>query len=59
MNMGRIGIGKVDRGTIKVGQDLVIVNAHEENKRDMVKISNLYEFDGLKEHKLMRPQLVL
>ena len=46
--VGRIGIGKVDRGTIKVGQDLVIVNAHEENKRDMVKISNLYEFDGLK-----------
>ena len=46
--VGRIGIGKVDRGTIKVGQDLAIVNAHQKDKRDMVKISNLYEFDGLK-----------
>lgn len=46
--VGRIGIGKVDRGTIKVNQDVVLVNAHDENKQVKVKISKLYEFEGLK-----------
>jgi GTP-binding protein len=46
--VGRIGIGKVDRGTIHVNDDVVIVNAHNPNKSSRVKISKLYEFDGLK-----------
>ncbi len=46
--VGRIGIGKVDNGIVKVNQDVVIVNAHDENKLEKVKISKLYEFDGLK-----------
>jgi len=46
--VGRIGIGKVDNGTIKVNQDVVIVNAHDPNTNSKVKISKLYEFDGLK-----------
>lgn len=46
--VGRIGVGKVDNGTIKVNQDVVIVNAHDKEKRNKVKISKLYEFDGLK-----------
>ncbi|MDF2542752.1 MAG: GTP-binding protein TypA [Herbinix sp.] len=46
--VGRIGIGKVDNGTIKVNQDAVLVNAHEPDKFVKVKISKLYEFDGLK-----------
>lgn len=46
--VGRIGIGKVDNGTVSVNQDVVIVNAHDENKNTRVKISKLYEFDGLK-----------
>lgn len=45
--VGRIGIGKVDNGTIKVNQDMVVVNAHEPEKQKKVKISKLYEFDGL------------
>ena len=45
--VGRIGIGKVDNGTIAVNQDMVVVNAHEPNKQKKVKISKLYEFDGL------------
>lgn len=45
--VGRIGIGKVDNGSIKVNQDCVVVNAHDENKYNKVKISKLYEFDGL------------
>jgi GTP-binding protein len=46
--LGRIGIGKVDRGTIHVNDDVVLVNAHNPNQNDRVKISKLYEFDGLK-----------
>lgn len=46
--VGRIGIGKVDNGTIKVNQEAVIVNAHDPEKTRKVKISKLYEFEGLK-----------
>ncbi len=46
--VGRIGIGKVDNGVIKVNQDAILVNAHEPDKNYKVKISKLYEFDGLK-----------
>lgn len=45
--VGRIGVGKVDNGTIRVNQEAVIVNAHEPDKKKKVKISKLYEFDGL------------
>ena len=45
--VGRIGVGKVDNGTIKVNQDAVLVNAHDPEKMKKVKISKLYEFDGL------------
>lgn len=46
--VGRIGVGKIDNGTVRVNQDVVIVNAHDEEKNTRVKISKLYEFDGLK-----------
>ncbi len=45
--VGRIGIGKIDNGTIKVNQDVVIVNHHDKEKSQRVKISKLYEFEGL------------
>ena len=46
--VGRIGVGKVDSGTIRVNQEMVIVNHHDPDKLKKVKISKLYEFDGLK-----------
>ncbi|MCI5995785.1 MAG: translational GTPase TypA [Blautia sp.] len=45
--VGRIGVGKVDNGTIRVNQDCVMVNHHDPDKQKRVKISKLYEFDGL------------
>ena len=45
--VGRIGVGKVDRGTLSVNQDVVVVNHHDPDKKYKVKISKLYEFDGL------------
>ncbi|MCD8398862.1 MAG: translational GTPase TypA [Lachnospiraceae bacterium] len=45
--VGRIGVGKVDRGTISVNQEVVLVNHHDPDKKQKVKISKLYEFDAL------------
>ena len=45
--VGRIGVGKVDNGTIRVNQDCVLVNHHDPDKQKKVKINKLYEFDGL------------
>lgn len=45
--VGRIGVGKVDNGSVKVNQEVVIVNHHEPDKMKKVKVSKLYEFDGL------------
>ena len=45
--VGRIGVGKVDNGTIRVNQEVAIVNHHEPDKLRRVKIGKLYEFEGL------------
>ena len=45
--VGRIGVGKVDNGSIAVNQEMLLVNHHEPDKQKKVKISKLYEFDGL------------
>ena len=45
--VGRIGVGKVDNGEIRVNMDAVLVNHHDPDKKQRVKISKLYEFDGL------------
>ena len=45
--VGRIGVGKVDNGVVKVNQEVVVVNHHEPDRRIKTKISKLYEYDGL------------
>ena len=45
--VGRIGVGKVDNGCLKVNQDALLVNHHEPDKQQKVRISKLYEYDGL------------
>lgn len=45
--VGRIGIGKVDNGALRVNQEAVVVNHHDPDKREKVRITKLYEFDGL------------
>ena len=46
--VGRIGVGKVDNGVIKINQEAVIVNANDPEKMQKVKVSALYEYDGLR-----------
>ena len=45
--VGRIGIGKVDNGKLRVNQECVQVNHHDPDKFRRIKIGKLYEFDGL------------
>lgn len=44
--IGRIGVGRVKRGTVKVNDKVVLCK--QEGTRENVKISRLYQFDGLK-----------
>lgn len=46
--VGRIGVGKVDNGSLRLNQEVMLVNAHDPEKRKKVKIGKLYEFEGLK-----------
>jgi GTP-binding protein len=45
--VGRIGVGKVEDGVIRTNQELVVVNAHDLDKKTKVKIGRLYEYNGL------------
>ena len=45
--VGRIGVGKVDNGVLRVNQECVLVNHHDPDKFKKIKIGKLYEFDGL------------
>ncbi len=55
--VGRIGIGKVDNGCIKINQEAIVVNHHEPDKRKKVKISKLYEFDGLQKTDVQQAEI--
>lgn len=45
--VGRIGIGKLDNGRLSVNQEVLLLNHHDSDKRKKVKVSKLYEFEGL------------
>ena len=44
--VGRIGVGKIDNGSLRVNQECVPVNHHDPDKFKKIKIGKLYEFDG-------------
>ncbi len=46
--VGRIGIGRIERGSLKVGQEVAICNFHKPNEKPVKsKIVSLYQIDGL------------
>ena len=45
--VGRIGVGKIEDGSLSVGQDCLLMNAHDSSKNERIRISKMYEFDGL------------
>ena len=46
--VGRIGIGRIERGVLRQGQNIAICNYHEPGKSHPGKIVTIYQFDGLK-----------
>ncbi|MDO5564262.1 MAG: translational GTPase TypA [Eubacteriales bacterium] len=46
--VGRIGIGRVENGSIKINDEVYVVNHHDESKKKKVRITKLYIFEGLK-----------
>ena len=55
--VGRIGVGKVDNGSLKLNQEVVLVNHHDPDKHQKVKIGKLYEFDGLNKVEVNEAQI--
>jgi len=45
--VGRIGVGKVENGSIRVNQEIMLANDHDPDKKKKVKVNKLYEFEGL------------
>ena len=45
--VGRIGIGRIERGTMKVNQEITICYYHDPQLRQKGKVVALYQFDGL------------
>ncbi|MDO4489951.1 MAG: translational GTPase TypA [Lachnospiraceae bacterium] len=55
--VGRIGVGKVDNGSISINQEVLVMNHHEPDKKKKVKISKLYEFDGLNKVEVTKAEI--
>ena len=45
--VGRIAVGRVERGTIKVNQEVIISDFHDPDMKQKGKVVALYEYDGL------------
>ena len=45
--VGKLGIGKVENGQLKVNDEIALVNIHNPDKMEKMKITKLYEFEGL------------
>ena len=45
--VGKIGIGKIENGSIKVNDEVAIVNIHDPQKLDKIRVTKLYEYEGL------------
>ena len=45
--VGRIGIGRIDRGSVRVGQEVAVCNYHDPGALKKTKIVSLYQIDGL------------
>lgn len=45
--VGKIGIGKIENGTVKVNDEVCIVNYHDPDKKVKIRVTKLYEYEGL------------
>ncbi len=45
--VGRIAVGRIERGKLTQNQDIIVCNYHDENTSKKLRASNIYEYDGL------------
>ncbi len=45
--VGRIGIGKIERGKVKANETVTVCNYNDESVKKMAKVVNLYQIEGL------------
>ncbi len=45
--VGAIGIGRIERGTLRTGQNVLLSNFHAERQPVRAKVTNIYQFEGL------------
>ena len=45
--VGKIGIGKIENGTVHVNDEVAIVNYHDPDKLTKIRVTKLYEYEGL------------
>ena len=46
--LGKLAVGKIERGNVKIGDTVTIVNYHEPERKKQFRITNLFQFEGLK-----------
>ena len=46
--LGKLAVGKVEQGSIKPNDQVMIVNYHDPNKKVLFKVANVFEYQGLK-----------
>ncbi len=46
--LGKLAVGKIEQGSLKINDNLMITNYHDENKNIPFKVQNMFEFVGLK-----------
>ncbi len=46
--VGKLAVGKISRGSLKVGQNVVLCNYHDQSKKTRSKIVSLFVFEGIK-----------
>ncbi len=46
--LGKLAVGKIEQGSLKINDNLVITNYHDETKNIPFKVQNMFEFVGLK-----------
>ena len=46
--VGRISVGRIERGSVEVGVEVMVCSHHDPDRRFKAKIVSSYEFDGLK-----------
>ena len=46
--VGRIGVGRIENGSLSVNEECLLMNAHDLSKKERIRISKLYIFDGLR-----------